>query len=261
VSQGLVKIVPVRTDLPGAALVAVADAIVKQELAYQDKRYGNKHQRGSEPRAYHNGSHGAGSVVAVERIIRRAVQSGRLMTWHVYLGRIAAAFHDHDPEDVVASADAAAAAMREHPEVFSNFHISLVRAGIISTRVRFHDGMVVQIVDLEDAFCCAVADADLAHLAMSTAIQSSLDFDEECQRLSGRSELNRKTTIKSLRSSEKLILNHQFKLPESREMFAAGQRENHRRLVELTDKYEGRQLTRKQLQQYAARAAKGSVLA
>jgi len=247
--------------------VAVADSIVVQELDYLARRYGDKHQRGREPRAYHNALHAAGSVEAVARIVRSAVRSGRLMTWHVYLGRVATAFHDDEQglstteENVMASADRAALVMREHSDVFSNDDIALVRAGIASTRVRIEDGMVVQIVDSQDPFCAAVADADLAHLGISTAIQTSLDLNEELQLLDGRLELNRDITIEFLQFSAKFILTHRFHLPESREMFRPGQQENHRRLVELTDKYVRRELTYKQLRQFAAMSAKGSALA
>jgi hypothetical protein len=247
-----------------ATRIAVAQRIVADEIVYLGRRYGDGRQRGSEPLPYHNAVHTKGGVEAVTQIGARLVETEQVRPWYVYLLRIGEAYHDHeqglDPDDnVMASADAAASAMSTYPLIFPAHEIAEVRAGIASTRTRIVNGMVVQVVDFNDLFCKALADGDLAHLGMQTGIQSSFNLNEELQRRAGQKGLDRNITIEFLNFSAELFRTHEFHLPESRELFP-GQQENHRQLVDLTEKYVRRELTYKQLRQFAAMAARSSTL-
>jgi predicted metal-dependent HD superfamily phosphohydrolase len=255
----------VTISVPAAARASVVDTIVSGEVGYLAQRYGDASHRGAEPLVYHNAAHTTGCIDAVLRIGERLVGAGLLEAWDVHLLRVAAAFHDHEQgleagANESASADAAESAMRAHPGIFSERDIARVRGAVLATRVEFAGGKLVQMVDAQDRFSMVLADADLAHLGLPNAIQSSLQLNEEIQKRSGRRTLDRDLSITFLKFSAELMSYHKFHLRESRELFAAQQLANHRKLAALVDAYARGAITYGGLKKRALQFAQGAAL-
>ena len=195
---------------------------IQQELVYLQSRYSD--------RDYHNAEHAAEVIERVREIGARLVASDKLTARDVQLLTLAAVFHDHEQDlgsgaNEARSADVAAAAMADHPEIFSAKDIAKVRAAIMATRVEFVDGKLRQVADPNDVFAAALADSDMAHLGGPIAIPSSLQLNQELQTLGGTG-LDSKVSADFLAFSAELMGYHQYHLEESRELFANGTRNN-----------------------------------
>lgn len=161
------------------------------ELANVNRRYGSNSGPGLNWLLYHNESHSRHVRDTARSLAQELASSGLVDPEDVDLVEIAGAFHDHEQDlgsgpNERASADAAVAAMRGHPEFFTPRDIQRVESMILATTVNIENGSLKQAASKADLLQACLADADLSTLAARDGVASGLRLFCEGEIKAGR---------------------------------------------------------------------------
>jgi hypothetical protein len=171
----------------------------ERELGIVFSRYGSdrspshatNRSQGSDWLLYHNESHSRHVRNTAKSLARELATRGMIESSDVPLVELAGAFHDHEQgvgpgANERMSADAALAAMRQHPDVFSSRDMERVEDMIMGTTVTIEGGSLHQAARHDDLLQACVADADLSALAAPDGVATGLRLFCEGEVKAGR---------------------------------------------------------------------------
>jgi predicted metal-dependent HD superfamily phosphohydrolase len=201
------------------SLEMITHTLADQAFKVIEAKYG---PNGQNPKSYHNVEHSRDDVVgSLNALADLAIARGRISSRDKALLIIGGAFHDIEQDlgsglNEAASTRVAHAAMRT-VDIFTPLDEAIVEQVIMSTVVRFENGIMLQSAPKGNLLAELMADADLSPLGRDAQTywdRSARVFTE----LSGH-ESTTENQVAFLENQIRLLQNHRFYTPEANELF------------------------------------------